>query len=132
MRASDGDLSHGDDTSHARRRLVVCPPLAGGHHRSPECCCMKFAVAITDRSAVCCCMKFAVAFNVACGVCGGVVVVVEVVVANGGIKVESERSRQARGVPGVARCQTVRAWFGHESPRITNRRATSFLVMVMN
>ena len=35
----------------------------------------------------------------------------------GRIKAESERSRQARGVPGVARCQTVRAWFGHESSR---------------
>ena len=35
----------------------------------------------------------------------------------GRIKVEPERSQQARGVPGVARCQTVRAWFGHESSR---------------
>ena len=35
----------------------------------------------------------------------------------GRIKAESERSQQARGVPGVARCQTVRARFDHESPR---------------
>ena len=40
----------------------------------------------------------------------------------GRIKVESERSRQARGVPGVARCQTVRAWFGHESSRFVMPR----------